>query len=531
MEAKEKKVLSSQSEKFLKEFLEIFLINQKYLSKERSSEINSAALIYEKIRVAMEYQEEHLIFKNAIARILRRRYTLLPSIKSDILTADLVRELAWANYVNPETLDKKTWNEIEKIIERYLAILNNLRCGIYTKMDLQKKIVDWMACEIEDHIRPKQENELFIEYASQILKKNLIPNSPKIDPKDNDLLINLTVYNLLFKPDLPLVECYILNKIYPEFKKFTTSEAKKFGLSFEPYYNKIDRYLNHPLRTNYVRHVKKFIPPFIVLRATLSSGHFIPENVLKTPQILESETMETYKAMINSARTKVFRGTVRALIFIFLTKIILALVLEVPYDKYFTGGVHYLSLFINILTPPVLMFIAGTFVKSPLPKNAKLVAESVSRILYEDAVGEKKFNLIPRRNSRSFVIFNMFYSLFNIAVLIGVIWLLLLLRFNLVSIILFFFFVSIVSFFSFRIRNIALELAMQRSSDDAITTALEVLFLPFIKIGKYISGKFALFNPTMMLVDFLIEAPLKTIIRIVNYWRRFVNAKKEEMEY
>jgi hypothetical protein len=177
------------------------------------------------------------------------------------------------------------------------------------------------------------------------------------------------------------------------------------------------------------------------------------------------------------------------------------------------------------------MFVAGTFVKSPPAKNAKFVAEAVSRILYDGNIGEKKYNLILKKSGRSFAIFNLFYGLLNVAILVGVIWLLVVLQFNLVSIVLFFLFVSIVSFFSFRIRNIALELAMQRSSDDAITSAIEVLFLPFIKIGKYISSKFALFNPTMMLVDFLIEAPLKTIIRIVNYWRRFVSAKKEEMEY
>lgn len=531
METETKKVLAPESEKFLKGFLETFLGNQKYLTKEKSSEINSAALIYEKIRVAMEYQEDHLIFKNAIARILRRRYTLVPGIKSETLTADLMRELSWANYVNPETLDKDIWSKIGIIVERYLAILNNLSCGIYSKLDLQKKIIDWMACEIEEYIKPKEENEILINYASSILEKNLIPNSPKVTPEDNDILVKITVYNLLFKPDLALVEYYLINKVYPDFRKFTSLEAKKFGMSFEPYYNKIGRYLNHPLRAYYVRHVKKFIPPFMVLRATLSSGNFLSENVLQAPGALESETMETYRAMISSARAKVFRGTIRALIFILITKITLAFIVEVPYDRYFTGGIHYLSLFVNILTPPILMFIAGTFIKSPPPKNAKFVAEAVSRILYEDIVGEKKFNLIPKRNNRSFAMFNLFYGLLNLAILAGVIWLLLVLDFNLVSIILFFFFISIVSFFSFRIRNIALELAMQRASDDAITSTIEVLFLPFIKIGKYISSKFALFNPTMMLVDFLIEAPLKTIIRILNYWRRFVNAKKEEMEY
>jgi len=32
-------------------------------------------------------------------------------------------------------------------------------------------------------------------------------------------------------------------------------------------------------------------------------------------------------------------------------------------------------------------------------------------------------------------------------------------------------------------------------------------------------------------LDLLIEAPLKTIIKVVNSWLRFINAKKEELEF
>ncbi len=530
-EDKTKIKLSKESEVFLKLYLKEYTDGQKFLTKERSSELNSAAFIYEKIRVAMEYQEEHLIFKNAISRILRRRYIIMPSIKAEMLTGDLMRELAWANYVNPEKLKKETWSNVEAIIDRYLAILNNLRYGLYTKLDLQKKIIDWMACEIEDYIKPKNENDLFINFTALILSKNLIANSSKINETDNSLLIKVTVFNLIYKPDLPLLEYYILNKVYPKFKKYDLVEAKKFGLSFEPYYNQINKYINHPLRANYLRYIKRFIPPFIVLRSTLNSGNFISETVLENPSAIESEADEMYRFLINGARTKVFRGTLRALTFIFLTKIMLAFILEVPFDKHFAGGINYLSLTINILTPPVLMFIAGTFIKSPPKKNARLVSETINKILVQNSIGDQKFALIPKRNNKSYALFNSFYSLFNLGVLATVIWLLVKLDFNIVSIFLFFFFVSIVSFFSFRIRNIALELAMKRSSDDAITTTMEFVFLPFIKIGKFISSKFAAFNPTMMIVDFLIEAPLKTIIRIVNYWRSFIASKKEEMEY
>jgi ABC-type multidrug transport system fused ATPase/permease subunit len=179
----------------------------------------------------------------------------------------------------------------------------------------------------------------------------------------------------------------------------------------------------------------------------------------------------------------------------------------------------------------MLMLISGTFVKSPPQNNIKMVGSAVKNIIENRRLDDKQITLLRIKKPASYLVFNIFYTLFSAAILTGVIWLLLFLKFNFVSIGLFFFFVSVVSFFSFRIRNIALELAMKRSKDDALTSVLELFFLPFIRIGRAISDRFTAFNPTILILDLLIEAPLKTIIKVVNSWLRFINAKKEELEF
>jgi len=241
--------------------------------------------------------------------------------------------------------------------------------------------------------------------------------------------------------------------------------------------------------------------------------------------------MEEYKDKVAEVRKKVWRGTFRALIFILLTKISLAFIIEIPFDRLLTGVVELKSLLINIILPPTLMFIAGTFVKAPPAKNYQFISQTFSSIAYNNKADERKYDLIPKRNESTELIFNTAYLIFSLSILAGVVYLLIVLKFNLVSVLLFFFFVSIVSFFSFRIRSLALELAMKRSRDDAITTVMELLLLPFIRIGKFFSDKFASFNPFILALDFLIEAPLKTVIKILNSWFRFINAKKEELEY
>jgi hypothetical protein len=523
------KTFSPELQNFIRKFLHSYTIENH--NKSDNDKTNTTALIYEKIRVAVEYQEEHLIFKNAVSRIIRRKYAYSPNITSEELTNDLVSELSWANYINPEVLQKETISAIKRKIDLFLVFLKHGRSGRFKKHELSKMIIDLLACEINEMFRPSKENDIILDFVYDFISPNLEMGDAKISSEDNETQLKLAIFNLILKPDFPLVQHWVFKRVYPDIFISQPEEIKKIARSFDPYYNKIDRILNHPLRKNYISYAKRYIAPFILLRAVLIAQRVDLEHFVEKPALLQELVMNEYERLTEIARQKVWRGTFRALIFILLTKISMAFIIEVPFDHFFTGSVDYISLLINVSLPPTLMLIAGTFVKSPPQNNTKLVGNSIKNIIENRPIDDKKVTLLRIKKPASYLIFNIFYTLFSTVILAGVIWLLLLFNFNFVSIGLFFFFVSVVSFFSFRIRNIALELAMKRSKDDALTSVLELFFLPFIRIGRAISDRFAAFNPAILFLDLLIEAPLKTIIKVVNSWLRFINAKKEELEF
>jgi len=529
MDTTKQQFLATDTQNFLEEYRRLFT-GDKNLKRDNDKAIGTAQ-VYEKIRVAIEYQEEHLIFKNAITRILRRKYALSPGISTDILFNDLISELAWANYLNPEKLTDEDVSAIRVIIDRYLAVLHVARSGRFKRPDLQRKIIDWFGCALDEIFRPEPEKDLLINFAYVSIHKNLNRPESKISEKENEIQLKIAIYNLLFKPDFPMAEYWVLKKIYPDWHSIELEELKKLCRSFDPFHNKIERVIFHPFRKNYLAFTRRFIPPFILLKSVLSTKSFDLQRVKDKPTVLRDAMMNEYDILVKKGRDKVMRGTIRALIFIFITKISLAFLIEIPFDKIFSGHIDYLSLIINVSLPPILMLFSGTFVKTPPPKNHLSVSKTVDEIISGVKIYEKPIPLISSRKPSTFFAFNLIYTFFSLAILVLVIWFLLWLKFNFVSIFLFFFFVSVVSFFSFRIRNIALELAMKRSRDDAITTIMELAFLPFIKIGRQISDRFATFNPIILFLDFIIEAPLKTIIKLINSWLKFVNNKKEELEY
>lgn len=502
-------------------------VDEKNLKTDNDKTIGSA-LVYEKIRVAVEYQEEHQVLKNAMSRILRRQYTFVPSITAKQLFSDLINELAWANYINPEKIDQKSNDKITEIIERYLVILKYARTGRFNCGDLIKTVIDWLACELDETLRPDNSQSIIVDYTENIIINNLDLGRLKISKEENELQLEAAIFGFLFKPDYASMQYWLIKKIYPNWSGLSLDEVKKNAQSFDPFYNKIDNALNHPYRKNYIQFVRRFIPPFVIIYSAISNHKIDLAQIKEKPFILHHLIMDEYNSKVAEARNKVWRGTLRALIFILITKISLAFIIEIPFDNLMEGSVDIVSLLVNISLPPLLMLFLGTFVKSPPQKNYKVVSDSVVSILTQNKVDSKKYPLVKAPTSTYFV-FNFLYTIFSLFVLAGAIWFLLFLNFNIVSIILFFFFVSVVSFFSFRIRNIALELAMKRSRDDALTSVFELLLMPFIRIGKFFSDKFATFNPVILALDFLIEAPLKIVIKFFNSWFKFFNSKKEEL--
>jgi hypothetical protein len=53
--------------------------------------------------------------------------------------------------------------------------------------------------------------------------------------------------------------------------------------------------------------------------------------------------------------------------------------------------------------------------------------------------------------------------------------------------------------------------------------------MPIVSIGKFFSAQLGRLNFFTVLFDFLLEAPFKLIIEVIEEWITFVRARKEEI--
>lgn len=517
----------SETGKFIEEFVKL-VVSEKNVKKGNDKVMHSA-LLYEKFRTAIEYQEDHLIFKNAVSRIIYRQYTLSLSRTVESLFDDLMSELSWADYINLEALTETDVLKIKSVIGRYLVLLDLVQTKSSAKYDAQKTVIGWLACEIDEILFPRARQELLIDFTYFCLKDNLSINPEKILTKEQEIQLKLSILTLIFKPDYAYAEFWLAKILFPDLENFSAEYAKEIGRHFDNIISQTERVFYNKFSKNYLSYAKRYIAPFILIKELPNYQRDLT-SIEENPAKLKNLLMLVYDNLLSKTRDKVWRGTIRALIFIFLTKISLAFIIEMPFDQYFNGSIAYFPLMVNIITPPCLMFFAGILVKNPPAKNRDVVANAITNLLEYEKIDSKPFRIGLKRYSSLEKIFNFLYLVFNLGIVTGVIALLIKIGFNFIGILLFFIFISAVSFFAFRIRNIALELMMQPLKENLVVSSIEFVFLPFILIGKFLSAKLTKSNPFTITLDFLIEAPLKSLMKISNSWVRFIKQKKDDID-
>jgi hypothetical protein len=62
-----------------------------------------------------------------------------------------------------------------------------------------------------------------------------------------------------------------------------------------------------------------------------------------------------------------------------------------------------------------------------------------------------------------------------------------------------------------------------------LSSLRDTFYLPFILVGQWLSRKYGDINLVARFLDLAIELPLKTILRQLRLWIRFLNEKREEL--
>jgi hypothetical protein len=245
---------------------------------------------------------------------------------------------------------------------------------------------------------------------------------------------------------------------------------------------------------------------------------------------IDTAITKAANARYGDFRSKLMRTVVRAAFFLLLTKSILAVLVELPYEYFVLHSTDYVPLMVNILFPPVLLACIGVTVRIAKKENTAKILDEIHGIL---GVGDD-FSLVfkrrrPWERGALYWIFNGLYVLVLLVTLSFIIATLHSFQFNALSIAFFLFFLSLVAYFGLRIRNTQRELVVLESTRGFFGTIVDILTLPIVRAGRWVALRAPRINIFLFFFDFIIEAPFKAAIGIVESWLGFLREKRDEI--
>ncbi|MFZ2970632.1 MAG: hypothetical protein WA063_05780 [Minisyncoccia bacterium] len=491
------------------------------------------AFLYEKIRNTVEYKEEHLLRKNAIKRILKRR---LMTEKSEQDAAKyLIYELIRARYLPDNKIPEKRTTEIKEIIEKYTLFINSIPENIEGTSVDSEFVFDWItdiaSGELEEKFVPYKKEYAIIEFARGVIDKKMKVPASLMSEEDKKVQIYLAVLRNLTKSDIGLIRYRLFAMKHSEWFIAPSDELiVKLAKNVNWLVSDIEKQINCPLGENFSRFVKKNLAYFTILEEVLIRNEKNLDKVFSYHYNIEDSIKEACVKKYKEAKTKLKRAAIRSIVYIFITKMALAFLLEFPYDKYIMKEVNYMALGINMIFPPLLMLLVVVTIKIPSKKNTELIVSGIKEMIY-DKYSTTPFIIKGIFSNKSFFlkVFKFFYLIIFILSFGLIIWILNKLRFNIASMTLFLFFLSVVSYFGIRIRQNARELLVVQRKEGIGTFIMDLFTIPIIQMGHWLSEKLSTINVFVYILDFIIEAPFKTFVEIFEEWIYYIREEKEKL--
>ncbi|RLC36556.1 hypothetical protein DRH27_05055, partial [Candidatus Falkowbacteria bacterium] len=482
-----------------------------------SALVSKMAFYYEKIRNSVDYKEEHLHRKNAIERILRRHIIIegamsLKGVNSREIASHLLIELIRAAYLENNKIPETKIDEIEEVLNRYLKLKKYSRdaikpLSVKEKNEFNKWIISLAASDIEERLGRSKVDLLVMDYMYEILTANIkLPKDSSYE-KDKEIQIFAGIHRTLLKFDRDMISHLLFKYFNPNWQSLSDEEIARDGKNILGLRGKINKQLDHPLSVQFNRIISRYTVFFTVLVDVISEDpKKVYDNIQRDPKAFPRQIKKICSKKYNTTRTKLWRAALRSIIYIFITKSVFAILLEVPATRWFGEEINIFSLIINISFPAILLFFVVLFTRLPSDANSSKIVQGVEEIVFKEHEREDPFQLRRpvKRKKLMHSVFGLFYAITFFLSFGLFVWILNLIQFSFVSIVIFLFFLAFVSFFSIRIRKNAKEFIILEPKENIFSFILDFFYVPVVSVGKWLSEKFSRINVFVFLLDFII---------------------------
>ena len=489
--------------------------------------VTGTAVMYEKIRNAIDYKDEHLLRRSAINRIITRQMRAGKSAEK--IAQSLMRELIMARYLPNDAVPERRLFDVEKIVRKYILLLNE-HDDLYpgNNSHIYKWVINLASNEIEDLFSSRFIQRAMIGLMYSTLRDKITITGARLKGAKRDMLMFIGCHRALSRSDESRLR-YDLFVLYEEsWLNATNDDIKGIAKDLPEIFDQVESHMHNRIGLRMYAKLRKKAVPFKILQRAMAKNPELLETAFEDPSVLDTElravAKEEYAAIISKTRRRLMKSTV----FILITKVSLVFLIEFPFERFVYNHIDWMNAGVNVFFPPILMGFFGLRLKIPEQQNTARTVKLVHAILFANEQINLRVKVRGGATAFHNVLMSIYYIIF-LAVFMGLIWLLAELGFNIVSGGLFVFFLTLVSFFGAKIRLAAREFLVLEERRGFLGFLFDAVTLPIVQVGRWLTSRFSNINVFIFLLDFVIEAPLKTVLEVLENWTKFVREKREEV--
>jgi hypothetical protein len=473
---------------------------------------------YEQLRNATELGEGNITIQRAIRRFYKRALFYTRQ-KPEKVGQELCVELILGGYIQESNLGEDAPKIIANMVSDYADIYHSLRDSGVSQKQASNWILAILSVRTYNLLFPHTYDLVIAAFAYQYFLDELPREQFAQDDTEraiyNDALY-VAVHQALLQSDIDAVRTDLL---HVHGLDGTVPDVQEY-MHWNHYAKQL--YTSH-LTLRLRRTVSKNGAPFRILRSLMANSP--PDNI-----ILNRENfLQLYRHQIDREYVRVNQrlnaGVIKSIVFLFLTKVMVGLAIEVPFDRYLYGHVVPLPLTINLLFPPLYMAVLRLGIYTPSSKDALEVTDFADKLLYSATAPSPRLPKIPSSSANA----RLGYGLLFLVPFVVTYFILHALGFNPLQMAIFVVFFSTASFLGYRLSHMVRELRMAKIQTGVFGMLWDLFYLPYILVGQWLASKYTELNVIGEILDLFIELPLKTVLSIIRQWVRFLSEKHEEL--
>ncbi len=479
------------------------------------------ATFYDKFRNLIQYHEAHLLRRDTIERNLRRRI-LLKTSESDFAEA-FIKDLIRSGHLPNDFVPEKKIADIRIILDNLLYLLKQEGpIHLHGKRQPSDWLIRIFVPPLEEELFPPPENRFIGEMMYEIMRSRLVVKKGLLEDEEASTQLFIATQRSLFRLDNDQLQYMLLKFLYPQWGKMSEEELSTVVPTLGSLRANTEKVIKNPVGAYFLKLCRKEKIAFQLVGDLVFTDVPLEED-------FEDELRSLYEERSDRISHQLRKLALLSVISFLISKVAIALAIEIPLDRAFSWPLSPTNTAINVLFPPLLMLTIVAFVRPPSRKNFAIVSREVKQILSPENPRNYVLPVPPKISKGSTFAIYVAYAAALGLVFYGMVHYLSLLQFSPFSIAIFILFTSMIIATGVKINNRGKEMSMEKERSTLLGFFVDLMLIPFTALGRWIIAGLSKFNVVVLIFDFFIELPLGFFVEFLENFRKFIKTKKEEL--